>query len=65
MTGLAAQGHIALHHWISCHGAHWGRWRDWRESERETERESREGERERVRVSLTHVEDEDIGATSY
>lgn len=30
MTGLTAQSHVALHHWVPCHGAHWGRRRDCR-----------------------------------
>lgn len=33
MTGLTAQSHIALHHWVPCHGAHWGRRRDWAEGQ--------------------------------
>lgn len=37
VTGLTAQSHVALHHGVSCHGAHWGRGRDWRGVQTDTQ----------------------------
>lgn len=49
MTGLAAQSHVALHHGVSCHGAHWGRRRDCRD--RQTEHDMFTNVRYEYRIS--------------